>query len=282
MGNIQQRPAAIASPAMRWSSSHPTHHLHLLSCLQMCQRLELQQGHYSPSSYWPVPCILCFCVTETFSKVLNPSFFRSRPGRMKEQLCGFQCFIKHMCFQVAGQDWNSPRAAGGPEQPARAHSPSCLHCLQSAWAASLPGPRPETLKGCQLLSPPPPPSIINPTSPNPSQMSQSQWRPALATLKVLKPQPRGHFRRGGGLLGREGGAEGRGGGSLILPRPVGSSLQHSGSTHPRGQDSVSAESSFLVQRDPGLKPHSWWGLNVAGNGSILSYPPPKHCSPETS
>lgn len=51
-------------------------------------------------------------------------------------------------------------------------------------------------------------------------------------------------------------------------------LQHSGSTHPQGQDTVSAESSFLVQRDPGPKPHSWWGLNASGNGSILSHPPP--------
>lgn len=38
-------------------------------------------------------------------------------------------------------------------------------------------------------------------------------------------------------------------------------------THPNAaapvilcQDAVSAESSFLAQRDPGPKPHSWWGL----------------------
>lgn len=168
MGNIQQRPAAIASPAMRWSSSHPTHHLHLLSCLQMCQRLELQQGHYSPSSYWPMPCILCFCVTETFSKVLNPSFFRSRPGRMKEQLCGFQCFIKHMCFQVAGQDWNSPRAAGAlsslpgltpPLVSTACNQPGLLHSLgpdlKLLKAASFsPLPHPHQLSIPPPLTPP--------------------------------------------------------------------------------------------------------------------------------
>lgn len=153
---------------------------------------------------------------------------------MKKLLCGFMCLAKHMCIQAAGQGWNSPRAA----------------C-----PGSLLGPRPASLKlGCQ---PPPPITVIN---------SSSGPLPDVSTLATegLKISAQRTLLKGGGDYW-EGRVRLKAGRSLILPRSIGSRLQHSGSTHPWGQDTVSAESSFLVQRDPGPKPYSWWGLNAAGN-----------------
>lgn len=55
--------------------------------------------------------------------------------------------------------------------------------------------------------------------------------------------------------------------------PVGTGPQGSGSSYAGGQDAVSAESSFLAQRDPGPKPHSLWGLNATEYGNLLSHQP---------
>lgn len=52
-------------------------------------------------------------------------------------------------------------------------------------------------------------------------------------------------------------------GSLNSPTlPLGTHPQRSGSSYPVRSGSCSAESSFLAQRDPGPKPHSWWGLSA--------------------
>lgn len=128
---------------------------------------------------------------------------------MKKQLCGFQCLVKHMCFQVAGQGWNSPVRSSLPRLTLPVVSTPCnqpglLHSL---------GPGLELLKAASfspLLPPTPYPlSIINPTSPD----LKSQWgRPALATPKVLKQQPIGHFKSGEvyweGRVGQKAEAEG--------------------------------------------------------------------------
>lgn len=60
---------------------------------------------------------------------------------MKKQLCRFRCLAKHMCFQMAGQGWNSPalqQSSPGSEQPAWAHSPVVsTHCNQPGLLHSL-------------------------------------------------------------------------------------------------------------------------------------------------
>lgn len=72
MGNTQQTPAAIASPAMGGSflPLHP--HLDLLSGLHVCRRLVLLQGHYNPGGDGTVPMHEALLVTETFPKVPDP------------------------------------------------------------------------------------------------------------------------------------------------------------------------------------------------------------------
>lgn len=138
-----------------------------------------------------------------------------------------------MCFQVTGQGWNSPGAAWALSSLAVSSLPGLTPVISTA--CNQPGllhsgARPETLKGCQL--PPYPPLPIPPPRAPPRCLSMGE--PISCQSECLKTSAQRTLQKGGGLLGREGGAEGRGGGSLILPRPVGSSLQHSGSTRPRG------------------------------------------------
>lgn len=56
--------------------------------------------------------------------------------------------------------------------------------------------------------------------------------------------------------------------------PLGTRPQRSGSVILWGQDAVSAESSFLAQKDPGPEPHSWGGLSATEDGNFLSHQTP--------
>jgi hypothetical protein len=77
----------------------------------------------------------------------------------------------------------------------------------------------------------------------------------------------------GGLGDRECGHKTEARGHSFTHPPLANSPQHSGSTYPWAKTFFLSESSFLAQREPGLKPRSRWGLSVVENGSLLSHQP---------